>query len=118
MPFGISCSLLLMISFGMRASLRGYRHRRRYGLRRLRIDALLHDMAEMADQALNRPGRCIAERADGVALDLIADIKQHIDLADLCFPARHALQHAPHPAGALTYARSLAAALARASERL
>ena len=33
----------------------------------------------MPDQALDRPGRRIAERADGVALDLLADFLQQID---------------------------------------
>jgi hypothetical protein len=35
---------------------------------------------EMADQALDRPGRRVAERADGVAFDLLGDVEQHVDL--------------------------------------
>src|SRR5256885_7796219 len=35
--------------------------------------------------------------------------QQQIDFAVLGFPARHALQHAPHPAGAFAARRALAA---------
>jgi hypothetical protein len=35
----------------------------------------------MPDQALDRPGRRVAERADRVALDLLGDVEQHVDLA-------------------------------------
>ena len=34
----------------------------------------------MADQALDRPGRGIAQGADGVAFDLLGDFLQQIDL--------------------------------------
>ena len=37
----------------------------------------------MADQALDRPGRRIAERADRVAFDLLRHLEQHVDLARL-----------------------------------
>ena len=39
--------------------------------------------AEMADQALDRPRGCIAQRADGVTFDLLGDLLEHVDLVDL-----------------------------------
>ena len=76
----------------------------------LGVDPLFDHMAEMADEALHRPGRGIAERADGVALDLLGHVEQHVDLALLGLTLGHPLQHPPHPAGALAARRALAAA--------
>ena len=75
------------------------------------IDALLDHVTEMANEALDRPGRRIAQCADRMALDLIGDIQQHIDLALLGAPIRHAGQDPPHPARAFAAGRALAAAL-------
>ncbi len=65
---------------------------------------------EMADQALDRPGGGIAERADRVAFHLLGHIEQHVDFALLGFAAHQPLHHAPHPAGAFAARRALAAA--------
>ena len=46
-------------------------------------DAALDFGAEVADQALDRPRRGIAERADRVALDLLGHVEQSVDLADV-----------------------------------
>src|SRR6185503_19870258 len=67
--------------------------------------------AEMADQALDRPRRRIAQRADGVALDLGGDLEQQVDLALVGAALGHAGEHPPHPAGALAARGALAAAL-------
>ena len=75
------------------------------------VDARFHLGPEMADQTLHRPGRGIAQRADGVAFDLLGHVEQQIDLALLRLAALQALQHAPHPAAALAAGRALAAAL-------
>jgi hypothetical protein len=64
-----------------------------------------------ADQALDRPGRGVAERADGVAFDLLGDVQQHVDLALVGAALRPCAHHAPHPAGAFAARRALAAAL-------
>ena len=37
---------------------------------------------EVADQALDRPCRRVAERADGVALDLLGHVEQQVDLLE------------------------------------
>src|SRR3546814_5253331 len=56
--------------------------------------------AEVADQALDRPGGRVAQRADRVALDLLGDLEQRIDLARLGVAGTQPFHHAPHPAGA------------------
>src|SRR3546814_5666565 len=71
----------------------------------------------MAQQALDRPGRGVAERADGMALDLIGHIEQRVDLVELGIAAHQAGHHAPHPAGALAAGRALAAALVHVEVR-
>src|SRR6187455_300682 len=81
------------------------------GARRIVVDALVDLVPEMPDQALYRPGRGVAERADGVAFHLGCDFQQHADLALLRAAFRHAREHAPHPAGALAAGRALAATL-------
>jgi hypothetical protein len=64
---------------------------------------------EVTDQALDRPGSRIAKRTNRVAFHLLGHIEQHVDLVMLGFALRHALQHAPHPAGAFPARRALAA---------
>ena len=51
-------------------------------------DAQLDLRTEGADQALHGPRGGIAEGADGVALDLVGELLEHIDLLDLGV-ARH-----------------------------
>ena len=75
------------------------------------VDAPLDLRPEMPQQALHRPGRAVAEGADGVAFDLGRDFHQHVDLALVRAAFGHALEHAPHPAHALAARRALAAAL-------
>ena len=70
----------------------------------------LHLWAEMLDKALNRPRRCVAERADGMAFDLFGDFIQHVDLGRRRITGAHAFHHTPHPACAFTAGRALAAA--------
>src|SRR5665213_2791613 len=68
-------------------------------------------MTEMRDQALDRPRRSVAERADGVALDLFCHLQQHVDLALVGAAFGHPGQDPPHPARALAAWRALTAAL-------
>src|SRR5215472_3321791 len=75
------------------------------------IDARFDLAAEMADEPLNRPGRCIAQRTDGVALDPRRHIPEQVDLTLLGLAALHPLQDAPHPATTLAAGRALSAAL-------
>src|ERR1700678_2493511 len=66
---------------------------------RIFVDALLDLVTEMRDQALDRPRRGVAERADGVALDLLCHLEQHVDLALVGATLGHSAQHPPHPPG-------------------
>src|SRR5687767_8911176 len=107
MPAGTSISIPSIFILGMTIS--GSLGREAAGLPL--GDAPFHLRAEMADQALDRPGRRVAQGADRVALDLLGDVVQHIDLLDARVTLDHAFQHPPHPAGALAARRALAAAL-------
>ena len=78
---------------------------------RILVDARLDLVTEMRDQALDRPRRSVAERADGVALDLLRHFEQHVDFALVGAAFGHAAQDAPHPARAFAAGRALAAAL-------
>src|SRR6202047_2785673 len=92
--------------------LRRHAHRAaRVAIARVFVDAPLDLRPEVAQQALHRPGRAVAEGADGVAFDLGGDFHQHVDLALLRAAFGHALEHPPHPAHAFAARRALAAAL-------
>src|SRR5690349_8913740 len=93
----------------MHALLSRHRNRGTDRERRARGASPLDEGAEMPDKPLHRPRRGVAERADGMTLDLVADLQQHIDLGDLSLAARHALEHAPHPARAFAAGGALAA---------
>src|SRR5215475_5841311 len=75
------------------------------------INARFDLAAEMADQSLNGPGRCIPQRADGVALNPRRHVPEQIDLTLLGLATLHPLQDAPHPATALTARRTLSTTL-------
>src|SRR3546814_20117656 len=60
-------------------------------------DAAFEFGAEVADQALDRPGGRVAQRADRVALDLLGDLEQRIDIAPLGVAGPQPSHHAPHP---------------------
>src|ERR1700744_89311 len=62
-------------------------------LARIFVDPFLDLVTEMRDQALDRPRRCIAQRADGVTLDLFCHLKQHVDLALVGAALGHPAQH-------------------------
>src|SRR5215831_16870585 len=59
--------------------LRRYAHRLRMRVRRILVDAPFDLGTEMAQQPLHRPGGAVAERADGVAFDLLRHLHQHVD---------------------------------------
>src|SRR4051812_21143495 len=105
------------MSLVISCSLRRLRHRVTHTnvvdghARRVFVDAPLDLGAEMAQQSLYRPSRAVAERADGMALDLLGDLHQHVDLAVGGATLRHASEHAPHPAHAFATRRALPAGL-------
>ena len=73
-------------------------------------DPVFDFMTEMANEALNWPGRRIAKRANGVTFNLLRDVEQLVDIIVMRFAFDHLLEHAPHPAGALPAWRALTAA--------
>src|SRR5215831_12655875 len=103
------CSIVVMGASP--ALLRRHLYRFRVRVCAVVVDASLDLVAEMADQPLHGPGRAVAERADGVALDLGRDLHQHVDLALVRAAFRHAAEHPPHPTHAFAAGRALAAAL-------
>src|SRR5689334_4432230 len=74
-------------------------------------DAPLEFGTEVADQALHRPRGGVAQRADGVAFDLIGDLLEGIDLGQRRLAFDHASHHAREPTTAFAARRALAAAL-------
>src|SRR5690606_5786895 len=106
-PAGTSISTPSMVSLGIQRSLSISRRPLQPGL----LDAALQLRAEMADQALHRPGGGIAQRADGVAFDLLGDVVQKVDLGELGPALADPGQHAPQPARTLAARRALAARL-------
>src|SRR3546814_5054655 len=66
------------------------------GLQRAAIlaDTAFDFRAEMLDQPLDRPCGGVAERTDGVAFDLLGDVEQSVDLADVGVAGAQPLHHA------------------------
>src|SRR5512134_3941652 len=75
------------------------------------LDVVLELVPEMTDEALHRPRRGVAERADGVALDLVGDVDEHVDVGLLALPREDPPERAVEPAGAFPTRRALAAGL-------
>src|SRR3546814_16165950 len=71
----------------------------------------------MAQEALHRPRRGLAESADGVAFDLPGRGAQHLQVVHSGMSVDDAGQHAVHPAGALVARRALAAAFLEVEAR-
>src|SRR3546814_20028424 len=88
-------------------SLRRLHHR---GSAAALVDAPLDVRAEGADQALDRPRRRVAKRADGVAFHLPGHFLKQVDLVKLRVPGAKPLHHPPHPAHALAAGSALTAA--------
>src|SRR5690348_9845379 len=73
------------------------------------IDHVLELVAEMLEEALHRPGRGIAERADGVPFDTVGDIDEERELLAPRLAGEDPLQQPVHPARALATGRALTA---------
>src|SRR4051794_341128 len=74
----------------MPPSLRRHAHQLRMRVCRILVDAALDLRAEVAQQALHRPGGAVTKGANGVPLDLLGHIHQHVDLAPVRAPFGHA----------------------------
>lgn len=80
-------------------------------VRLVRVDAVLHLVAELPDQALDGPGSGVSQRTDCVSFDLEGQLLEHVDLCKVSVAQFDALQHVHHPASALTTRRALPATL-------
>src|SRR6185312_3472865 len=72
---------------------------------------------ETGQEALHRPRRGFAERADRVPLDLAGDRLQAMQIVLRALAVDDARQHAIHPAGAFAARRALAAGLGHVETR-
>ena len=68
------------------------------------LDMLLSGSLSRLVSHLDRPCSSIAERADGVALDLLCDFPQHVDLLNTSIPLLHARHDVIQPGGAFSAA--------------
>src|SRR5580704_1332174 len=110
-------SILTVSSLIVRAYLL-CRRRRRRGRRRafddraaLVLDHVLELVLVVLQEALHRPCRGIAERADRVPLDPIRHIEQQPQVLASALPRDDSAEHAVEPARALAARRALAAGL-------
>src|SRR4051812_21673225 len=67
--------------------------------------------AELGEEPQHRPGRGVAERADGVAADAVGHVGQQVDVPGLAVAVRQAPADAGQPARALAAGSALAARL-------
>src|SRR5580698_6016116 len=73
------------------------------------VYVVLELVAVMLDEALHRPGGGVAEGTDGMALDLLRDVHQHVQVFLPALAVLDALDDPVHPAGAFAARRALAA---------
>mmetsp|Transcript_35491 Transcript_35491/g.114080 ORF Transcript_35491/g.114080 Transcript_35491/m.114080 type:complete len:280 (+) Transcript_35491:273-1112(+) len=74
-------------------------------------DAQLDLRPEGADQPLHWPRGGVTQRADGVALDLVRQLLEHVNLLDLRVARHKPVHDLAHPASPLAARRALAARL-------
>src|SRR5512139_3172707 len=75
------------------------------------LDVMLELVPEVSDETLHRPRGRVAERADGVAFDVVGDADQQVHVFHAALAGEDAPQRAVQPAGALAARRALAARL-------
>jgi len=80
-------------------------------LLRVLLDAGLKLGPEVPDEALDGPRERLAQRADGVSLDLLGQLQEHVDLALARLAALQALHDLRGPLAALAAGGALSAAL-------
>ena len=75
------------------------------------VDSILHFSAEILDETLNGPSSGITERANGVSLNLIGELFQHINLSEVSITLLNTSKEVDHPASALATGCALPTAL-------
>src|ERR1700751_3352448 len=98
MPGSNSTSTPSTLAIGMPLLRRDFRAGVDARARAILGDAVLHLVAEVPEQALDRTSGRVAEAADGVAFDLAGHVEQEVDLRHLRLAGDHPLHDAPHPA--------------------
>ncbi len=73
------------------------------------LDEVFEFVPEMAQEALDRPGRGFAEGTDGMTFDLAGSRFEQFDILGPALALGDALEHPVHPAGAFPARRALAA---------
>src|SRR5690606_31054775 len=81
------------------------------------LDHVLELVPEVLQEALHRPRGRVAERADSVALDLVRDVHEHVEIGPRALAVDDSGQHTPEPAGAFAARRALAARLGHVEAR-
>lgn len=66
---------------------------------------------EVAHETLDGPGSGLTQSADGVALDLLGELEDHVDLAVLSLASVQTVHHLQQPGGTLTAGSALTAGL-------
>src|SRR5688572_23521494 len=75
------------------------------------LDHVLELVPVMLHEALHRPGGGIPKGADGVTLDLVGHIHQHVQIVLAALAGEDSLDEAIHPASTLAARRALPAGL-------
>ncbi len=75
------------------------------------VDPFLHDVSEVRDQTLDRPGSRISQGTYRVTLDLLSQLPEHVDLGVRGVSLFHSLQHLNQPIGTLSARSALTARL-------
>src|SRR5262245_22179593 len=86
-------------------------HGRRLGAQRTAAErgVLLELGAELGGEGAGGHGGSVGERADGVALDVVGDVQQQVDVGRCRAPILQAPEDAVEPAGSLPARRTLPA---------
>src|SRR5690606_5576820 len=73
------------------------------------LDMVFEVLPEMTNCTGHRPCSCVAERADGLAFDLLGNVVQQVDVVRPSFAMFDAVQYFFHPAGTFPAGATLTA---------
>ena len=75
------------------------------------VNAVLDLISKVPDETLNGPGGSVAERANGVSVDLEGKLFKHVDLSEISIAELHALEKVNHPTSTLSAGSALSTTL-------
>lgn len=73
------------------------------------VDSVLHFSSECLDESLNWPGSSITKSADGVTLNLVGELFEHVNFGEIGISLLDSLKDVNHPAGTLSAWSALSA---------